>query len=93
MASSQVGAFSLEGRDHWTRGFPVLLAGKGIRAGTVIGSTDPDGDKPPVDPINPPDLFATLFRVLGVDTSREFYTPQGRPIRLNDGSPIARLLL
>lgn len=83
---------ALEGRDHWTRGFPVLLAGKGIRPGTVIGSTDPDGDKPPVDPINPQDLFATLFRVLGVDTSREFFTPQGRPIRLNEGSPIARLL-
>lgn len=83
---------ALEGRDHWTRGFPVLLAGKGIRPGTVIGSTDPDGEKPPTDPINPQDLFATLFRVLGVDTTRELYTPQGRPIRLNEGSPVARLL-
>ncbi len=70
----------------------MYFAGKGVRAGTVIGSTDPDGEKPPTDPVNPQDLFATLFKTLGVDTTREFYTPQGRPIRLNEGSPIARLL-
>ena len=44
------------------------------------------------DPVAPQDLFATLFHVLGIDTTREFYTPQGRPIRLNTGSPLAKLL-
>jgi hypothetical protein len=82
----------VEGRDHWTRGFPVLLAGRGIRPGVVLGSTDPAGAKDPTDPVSPQDLFATLFRALGIDTTREFYTPQGRPIRLNTGAPLARLL-
>ena len=35
------------GRDHWPTGFTVALSGGGIRAGQVIGATDPlvaDGD-------------------------------------------------
>lgn len=83
---------ALEGRDHWTRGFPVLLAGRGLRQGVVIGSTDPEGERPPTDPVSPQDVFATLYRALGVDTTREFYTPQGRPIRLNEGEVIAQLM-
>ncbi len=30
-----------EGRDHWPHGFTVAMAGGGIQAGRVIGSTDP----------------------------------------------------
>lgn len=82
----------LEGRDHWTRGFPVLLAGRGIRTGQVIGATDPAGEKDPTDPVAPQDLFATLYRALGIDTTRELYTPQGRPVKLNAGTPLARVL-
>ncbi len=83
---------ALDGRDHWTRGFPVLLAGRGLRAGVVVGSTDPEGERPPADPVGPQDVFATLYRALGVDAAREVYTPQGRPVRLNEGAPIAPLL-
>jgi hypothetical protein len=31
-----------------------------------------------------PDLFATLLSALGVDGSRSFQTPEGRPIKLVD---------
>jgi hypothetical protein len=83
----------LDGRDHWTRGFPMLLAGRGIRPGVVLGSTDPAGERPPEDPVSVPDAFATLYRALGVDTTREFYTPAGRPVKINEGTPLAKLLV
>jgi len=82
----------LDGRDHWTRGFSALLAGRGLRKGVVLGSTDPQGEKEPADPIAVPDLFATLYRSLGLDGSRQLLTPAGRPLRLNEGTPLARLL-
>lgn len=82
----------LEGRDHWTRGFSVALAGGGLRVGQVLGSTDPEGRANPADPVRAPDLLATLYRRLGVDHRQWFDTPQGRPIRLCDGEPLERLL-
>ncbi len=81
-----------DGRDHWTRGFPALLAGRGVRAGAVVGATDPRGEATPRDPVAPQDLFATLHHLLGVDGREELVTPAGRPIRLNEGTPVAALL-
>ena len=38
------------GRDHWTNGFSLALAGGGIRGGQALGATDPEGRQdPPVD--------------------------------------------
>src|SRR5262249_9904555 len=37
----------LGGRDHWPNGFSLALAGGGIRGGTVLGETDPEGVKEP----------------------------------------------
>lgn len=82
----------LDGRDHWTRGFSLLLAGRGLRPGVVVGATDPDGERPPADPVTPQDLFATLYRALGLDGARELVTPEGRPVRLVEGRPLERLL-
>lgn len=83
---------SLDGRDHWTRGFSVALAGGGLRVGQTLGSTDPAGEAPPIDPVQAPDLIATLYQRLGIDHRQWFDTPQGRPIRLCEGEPLGRLL-
>lgn len=82
----------LEGRDHWTRGFSYLIGGGGLRSGVVIGETDPAGEADPTDPVAPRDLAATIFHALGVERSREFYTAAGRPVVLNEGAPLRRLL-
>jgi uncharacterized protein (DUF1501 family) len=83
----------LDGRDHWPSGFSCLVGGGGLRSGVLIGATDPTGEKQaPTDPIEVPDLFATIYSVLGIDYQREVLTPIGRPMALGSGAPIARLL-
>jgi hypothetical protein len=49
------------GRDHWAGVWTMLLAGAGIRGGTVIGSSDRLGGEPKDAPIGP-DQFAGLMR-------------------------------
>ncbi|MFO1020921.1 MAG: DUF1501 domain-containing protein [Planctomycetales bacterium] len=82
----------LDGRDHWPQGFSCLLGGGGLQAGQVIGSTDPEGRAvPPTDPVEVKDLSATLLNALGVDYAKELTTPIGRPLKLSEGTPLARL--
>jgi uncharacterized protein (DUF1501 family) len=84
------------GRDHWPAWFSCVLAGGNFRKGTVIGSTPaeiPSGDPPsPTDPVTVPEICATILQQLGIDSDKQVTTPVGRPIRLADASPAARLL-
>ena len=81
------------GRDHWGPSFTVMLGGGGVEGGRVVGSTVRTGDKPAENPCGPEDLAATLYHLLGVDADHEFYTPEGRPVRIvNDGRVIRELL-
>lgn len=82
----------LDGRDHWTNGFSVVLAGGGLPRGVVVGETDPDGRRPPKDPIPVNDLFATILQVMGIDPATEHVVPGGRPVKLCEGRPLERLL-
>jgi uncharacterized protein (DUF1501 family) len=82
----------LEGRDHFSRGFSCALAGGGIRGGVVVGETDASGEKPPVEPVSPGDLFATIYTALGIDPGKENVSRLGRPIALAEGKPVRKLL-
>lgn len=83
----------LDGRDHWPHGFSCLVGGGGLHSGLVIGETDPTGQKKdPTDPIEVADLYATILKTLGVTFNKEMQTPIGRPMMLNSGKPIARLV-
>ena len=62
---------ALGGRDHWPHGFSAMLAGGGIRGGTVVGATDPEGSKKIEKPHQFADLHATLLTALGIDPQRE----------------------
>lgn len=82
------------GRDHWPRAGFALLAGTGIRAGVVHGSTDARGEEPAADACSPGDLFATLLAARGIAPDTVLRTDTGRPIRLlpEDAAPIAAVL-
>jgi hypothetical protein len=82
-----------KGRDHFTRAWSVVLAGGGIRGGRVVGTTDAAGREAEEDPVSVADLFATIYHCLGIDTSKEYVSNLGRPIKILDkGVPIKGLL-
>ena len=81
------------GRDHWGPSNCILLAGGGIKPGRVIGATNSKGERPAADPVGPEDLSATMYSLLGIDGKDEFYTPEGRPVKIvNDGRVLTELL-
>jgi hypothetical protein len=82
----------LGGRDHWPNGFTVALAGGGVRGGRALGATDPEGVKPPADPVTVADVHATVLTAVGIDPKKVMTTPIGRTLTLSEGKPIAGLL-
>jgi hypothetical protein len=73
------------GRDHWPNVSCALLAGGGMRTGQVIGSTTRDGGEAKDRPVHFQDVFATLYRNLGIDTEQAVVTDlSGRPRFLVD---------
>jgi hypothetical protein len=79
------------GRDHWPNGFSIALAGGGIRGGTVLGATDPEGVKGPTDPVTVGDVHATILTAVGINPKKVMTTPIGRTLTLSDGTPIQAL--
>lgn len=81
------------GRDHWPRVGPCLLAGGGMRTGQVIGATDRIAGAAVSRPVSYKDVFATLYRNLGIDARQvTIEDPQGRPQYLLDsGDPIGEV--
>ena len=55
-----------EGRDHWPACYSALVAGAGIRGGTVYGASDKIGGTVRDNPVSPENFGATLFHALGV---------------------------
>jgi uncharacterized protein (DUF1501 family) len=82
------------GRDHWPEVGPALLAGGGIRGGQVIGATDRQAARVVSRPIHYQDVFATLYRTLGINAAATTLAdPNGRPQHLLDrGTPIRELI-
>jgi hypothetical protein len=76
------------GRDHWPRAFSVLLAGAGIKGGTVVGKSDARGESPAERPVTPSDLARTIYSLLGIDPDRELLTADGRPVAVNSGGAV-----
>jgi uncharacterized protein (DUF1501 family) len=79
------------GREHWPRCYAAALAGGGIRGGQVHGASDRWAAYPARDPVSPDDLGATILHALGIDPATEVRDPVGRPLRINNGTPLAAL--
>ena len=82
------------GRDHWPHAMSVLVAGGGLKVGQVVGSTTSKGEHPKDRPLTPNDLWATMFRHLGIDWhDTNFLDHSGRPLPiLPSGEPISELV-
>lgn len=82
----------IPGRDHWGDAVSVMVAGGGLKQGTVVGATNPKAEFPVERPLKPHDLLATVYRVLDIDGSQSFPDFAGRPIPLvDDAAAISEL--
>lgn len=81
------------GRDHWTDCYSVVLAGAGIRGGTVCGSSDGHAAYVKDRPLRPADICATIYHCLGIDPESTVPDREGRPVPLaQGGQPIREIL-
>ena len=80
------------GRGHWSTLFPAVLAGAGVRGGTIYGETDRDAGYPIEKPVSPEDLAATIYDALGIDSALRLPDRQGRPVDIvRGGRPLVEL--
>jgi hypothetical protein len=82
------------GRDHNPNAMSVLLAGGGVRAGSIVGATDETGATA-VEVVRPlRDFHVTLLHLLGLDDARLRYFHAGRDKQLSQvGGQVIRELL
>jgi uncharacterized protein (DUF1501 family) len=81
------------GREHWPQAMSVLVCGGGMRHGQVVGSTNGLGTHPHDRALSPNDLWATVYRHLGIDHESTLPDQTGRPMHiLPFGEPIRELL-
>ncbi len=80
-----------KGRGHWPHCYSALLAGGGIRGGTVYGASDSQGAFVAEGrPLNHADFAATIYHALGIPPETRF-GPDGFSLRLSAGEPLHEL--
>ena len=80
-----------DGRDHNITGYPMWLAGAGVKKGFCHGATDEYGIHAVEGRMHMMDLHATLLALLGLDHERLTYPYAGREFRLTDtGGKVCR---
>lgn len=75
------------GRDHWPNCYSAMLAGAGVRGGTIYGSSDAQAAYVKDRPVSPEDFGATLFHTLGIPPETGI-SPDGFSVRASTGRPI-----
>jgi hypothetical protein len=73
-----------DGRDHNITGYPMWLAGAGVKKGFSYGATDEYGVHAVEGRMHTTDLHATLLALLGLDHEKLTYRYAGRSFRLTD---------
>jgi len=82
------------GRDHWATCWSVVLGGGAIKGGIAYGATDKDGMTlaDPTQAVSVGDLFATVYKGMGLDPTNQVRDNLGRPLNIADGKPVAALV-
>jgi hypothetical protein len=73
-----------DGRDHNITGYPMWLAGAGVKAGFSYGDSDEYGLHAVEGRMHTTDLHATLLALMGLDHEQLTYRYAGRDFRLTD---------
>ncbi len=79
------------GREHWPYCYSGLMAGGGIRGGTVYGASDAKAAYPITDPVSPLDFATTIVDALGIPVDTMLHDRENRPHRATAGKVISEL--
>jgi hypothetical protein len=74
----------IPGRDHWGNAISALMFGGGLRGGQVVGRTNARAEHPVERALEPANLLATVYHVMGIDPQLTFKDHTGRPIPILD---------
>lgn len=85
------GAQGGDGRDHHIYGFSALMAGGGIKGGTVHGATDELGFHAVEHRHYVTDIHATIMTLLGLDSHR-LVVPGRQRLAIDHGTPIREII-
>ncbi|SIO27869.1 Protein of unknown function [Singulisphaera sp. GP187] len=77
-------AQGVDGRDHNIIGYPMWLAGAGVKPGFSHGGTDEYGMHAVEGRMHMNDLHATILALMGLDHEKLTYRYAGRDFRLTD---------
>lgn len=81
------------GRDHFPIAWSCAFAGGGIHGGQAYGKTSDDGMEVTLGKVDVGNVLATLVKATGLEPSSENISPEGRPIKIAEGTPIDALLV
>jgi len=81
------------GRDHWPKVFSVVMAGGGIKRGSIYGMSNATASEPEENALNVQDWATTIYSCLGIVADKELMAPGDRPIEIVDGGKIRKELL
>ena len=82
------------GRDHFPAAWSCVFAGGGIKGGQAYGKTNKDGTSVAENPVKVGEMFATIYKALGIDPTTQIRDAIGRPfgIAADGGKPIEGLV-
>lgn len=86
------------GRDHWPYCWSMAMAGGGIRGGQVVGVSDDRAAYVAERRVTMGDLHATIYKAFGIDWTKEYMSPIGRPVKIANsvddetGVPVSELV-
>ena len=85
---------AIDGRNHWSECYSMLLAGGGVARGRIVGASDARAAYPSERPVSPKDILCTIYHLLGIDPHRTIPDRLGRPVPLvAEGSVVRELLV
>lgn len=84
---------SRKGRDHHRKSYFAIMAGAGVKNGTIYGKSDDRATSVVENPVSPINFNATLAHLAGINLNKEIYSPDNRPFTVTrGGTPIKGLM-
>jgi hypothetical protein len=69
------------GRDHFASAWSMTMTGCGVKGGAVYGKSDPTGNRVVDGEIGAAQLYATIYKALGINPHKNYYVGS-RPVPL-----------